>query len=160
MTPPATGPSTQGAREFPQMTPPQAFWRGVATTLTLAVPAALLNLWLVEGDKGDSRTPLAMLLWIVILLGAGAGGWATIRLSEQAPLSYAAGSAALAYVVVQGFGVIRRVVAGDHISWLGYPFLMLLMATCGMLGGMFARRWTQQNTSSTTGSSSGGSAPK
>lgn len=140
-------PLTPVNRQLPQMTPIQAFWRGVTSTLILVVPAALLNQWLVAGNSGGSRTPLAMIFWVVILLGAGAGGWTTIRLAEAAPLSYAAGAAALAYGIVQGFGIVRRLVAGDQISWLAFPFLLLLMATCGMLGGMLARRWLQQNPS-------------
>lgn len=138
---------------LPQLSATQAFWRGVVTTLTLAVPAALLNQWLVSGSDGGDRKPLAMLLWLVILLGAGAGGWATVRLCESAPLSHASGSAALAYALVQGFGIVRRLLAGEPLAWVGYVFLLLLMATCGMLGGMFARRWLQQNTQSEGGTS-------
>jgi hypothetical protein len=52
----------------------------------------------------------------------------------------AALAAAAAYLIVQSVGVVRRLVADEPISWVGYPFLALLMATCGMLGGLFARR--------------------
>ena len=66
--------------------------------------------------------------------------------STRAGLSYAAGAAALAYVVVQGLGVVKRLIWGpDDFSWLGYLFLASLMAMCGMLGGMFGRRWHDQN---------------
>ncbi len=85
-----------------------------------------------------------MLFWVIILLGAGAGGWATIRLCEVAPISYAAASAAIAYGLVQGGGIIHRLIRDKPISWLAFPFLMMLMATCGMLGGMLARRWLSQ----------------
>ena len=81
------------------------------------------------------------MFWALILLGGAAGGWATIRLSPAASLPYPAGAAALSYLVVQAVGVVLRLIDGDSISWLAYPFLALFMATCGMLGGMFARRW-------------------
>ena len=72
-------------------------------------------------------------------------GGRSIRLSSTARLTHAAGAAAAAYVIAQGLGVVLRLARGDELSWVGYPFLALLMATCGMLGGMFARRWQQQN---------------
>lgn len=130
--------------ELPQMPPVQAMLRGTMTALTLVVPAALLNAWLVSGGDGGPRLALAAVLWVIILLGGGSGGWATIRLSEDAPIAYAAAAPAIAYLVVQGVGVVRRLIVGETINWLGYPFLMLLMATCGMLGGIFARRSTRQ----------------
>ncbi len=129
---------------LPQMEPAAALWRGTVTALMLVLPAGLLNLWLVSGDSDGSRTALAMLFWVIILLGAGAGGWATIRLCEVAPISYAAASAAIAYGLVQGGGIIHRLIRDKPISWLAFPFLMMLMATCGMLGGMLARRWLSQ----------------
>jgi hypothetical protein len=126
------------------MTPGQAFWRGVATALVVALPAAVFNQLLVAGGDIEEGSPWVLLFWVLILFGAAAGGWAVIRLSPGAALSYAAGAAATAYVLVQSIGVVRRLVAGDPLSWIAFPFLAVLMATVGMLGGMFARRSMRQ----------------
>jgi hypothetical protein len=124
---------------LPRLTPKQALWRGTVTALVVALPAGVLNQLLVD----DGATFGALVLWLLILLGAAAGGWAVIRLAPDAPLSYAAGAGGFAYVIVQSIGVVRRLIAGDEISWLAFPFLAVLMATCGMLGGMFSRRTTR-----------------
>lgn len=134
-------------RPLPVLTPGQALWRGVVTALVLVLPAGVLNQLLINSGDIEASSPFAILFWILILLGGAAGGWAVIRLSPDAPLSYPAGAAALAYGIVQAIGVLRRLVADETISWLGYPLLALLMATCGMLGGMFARRWQRDGAS-------------
>jgi hypothetical protein len=129
---------------LPDLTPLGALWRGTVTALVVVLPIAVLNNVLVS-DGGSAGSPLVLLLFGLILLGGGAGGWAVIRLSSTAALSHAAGAAALAYVIAQGLGAVLRLLRGDELNWLGYPFAAILMATCGMLGGMLARRWQQQN---------------
>jgi hypothetical protein len=126
--------------QLPELSPPQALWRGAVTALVVVLPLAVLNNVVVAGGEPAS-SPLVLALFGLTLLGGAAGGWATIRLSPAAGLPYAAGAAALAYVVAQGVGVVLRLLRGDDLKLAGYPFLALLMATCGMLGGMFARRW-------------------
>lgn len=127
-------------RPLPEMTPSEAFWRGTVTALVVALPAGIFNQLLVSSGDVGGGSPWAIFFWILILFGGAAGGWAVIRLAPSASRAHAAGAAALAYVVVQSLGVVRRLVAGEDISWLAFPFLALLMATCGMLGGMFAGR--------------------
>jgi predicted permease len=121
------------------VTVPAAIRQGVLTALVLALPAGLLNQFVV--DRSDGRTPFVLLLWVVILFGGAAGGFAVLRLSPAARLSHAAAAAGAAYVIVQTIGVVRRLFVGAPISWLAFPLLATLMATCGMLGGAFARRW-------------------
>lgn len=132
-----------GPRPLPELSPPQALWRGLITALVVVAPVAVLNQFLVDSGDLDPSSPAAFLLWALILFGGAAGGWATIRLSPPASLAYAAGAAALAYIAIQSVGVVLRLLDGRSISWVAYPFLALLMATCGMLGGAFARRWTR-----------------
>lgn len=133
--------SPQTPRPLPELEPLPAMIRGVVTALVLVLPAGVLNQILINSGDIEPTSPAAFFFWILILLGGAAGGWATIRLSPGASLPYPAGAAALAYGVTQAIGVIRRLVADEPISWFAYPFLALFMATCGMLGGMFARRW-------------------
>ena len=113
--------------------------QGVLTALVLALPAGLLNQFVV--DRSGGRTPLVLLLWLVILFGGAAGGFAVLRLAPAANLSHAAAAAGIAYVLVQTIGVVRRLFVGAPISWVAFPLLATLMATCGMLGGAFERRW-------------------
>lgn len=133
--------ASTGQLILPELSPFQALWRGTITALVLVFPAAILNQLVVDGSEGDGIPPAVFFFWMLILLGGAAGGWAVLRLSHAAPLSYAAGAAALSYAIPQTVGVVRRLIADEPISWLGYPMLALLMATVGMLGGMLARRW-------------------
>lgn len=128
-------------QQLPELPPLQAMVRGVVTALVIVAPAAVLNNVLIESGDIEETSPVTFLFWALILLGGAAGGWATIRLSPAASLAYPAGAAALSYVLVQAVGVVLRLIDGDSISWAAYPFLAVFMATCGMLGGMFARRW-------------------
>ena len=123
----------------------QALWRGVVTGLVLVMPAAILNNVLIDEGTIEPGHPATFLFWLFILLGGAAAGWATIRLAPSAQLAHAATAGAGAYLVAQGVGVILRLISGEPISWLAFPFMAILMATCGMLGGMFARKWLQQN---------------
>ncbi|MBS1838252.1 MAG: hypothetical protein JST64_11230 [Actinobacteria bacterium] len=130
--------------DVPELSAPQAFWRGVVTTLVVALPVAILNQLLVSGDDVDKGSPVVILLWILIMFGAAAGGWAVRRLCPAAHLVWSAGAAAAAYAVVQSIGVVRRLIWGGRISWVGYPFLALLMACCGVLGAVYAGRITRR----------------
>lgn len=127
------------------MTPPQALWRGVVTALVVALPVAVFNQILVAGGDVDGDSPAVLLFWLLILFGAAAGGWGVIRLCPTAGLPWAAGSGAIAYVVVQTIGVVARTIRGEDISWIAYPLLLLLMATAAMLGGMFGRYWQRDD---------------
>jgi hypothetical protein len=128
-------------RTLPELTPQQAFWRGVVTTLVVALPVGVFNQILVDSGDIEGGSVASIFFVVLILFGGAAGGWAVIRLSREAPLSYAAYAAAVAYALVQGLGVVKRLIWGPHdYSWFGYLFLASLMAMCGMLGGMFGRR--------------------
>lgn len=126
------------------MSPAQATLRGAVTALVVALPVAVFNQLLVAAGDIESGSPVTVVFWVLILFGGAAGGWAVIRLAPAAALGHAAAAGVLAYVVVQGIGIVRRVVAGDSLSWPAFPFLALLMATAGMVGGMIARRWNAQ----------------
>lgn len=133
-----------------QVSPAQAMWRGAVTAGVVVFPVGILNQFLIDTERVSATSPVVFLLWVLIMLGAAAGGWATIRMSRDAALAYAAGAAAIAYVAVQAIGVIRRLITGGDISWLAYPMLCMLLAICGALGGQFARRWQAPPSSSDT----------
>ena len=133
----------QGVQSLPELSPNAAMWRGTVTALVVALPSAILNEVLQAGAEGGEATAAGLFFNALILFGAAAGGWATLRLSPDAALAHAAGSGALAYVIVQGMGVLSRTLRGEEISWIAYPLLALMMATVAMFGGMFARRWNR-----------------
>ena len=123
-------------------------------TLSVGDPAPEFTLPGTDGTPEGTRDytlssyrgqPLVLVFYALILLGGASGGWAVVRLSSRARLTHAAAAAALAYAIAQGIGVVLRLLRGDPLSWVAYPFLALMMACCGMLGGMFARRWQQQH---------------
>ncbi len=143
---------------LPELTPTQAWVRGTVTALVVALPAGILNQLLVSSGDVAGGSPWAAVFWVLIVFGGAAGGWTVIRLSPRAHLGWAAGAAAAAYVVVQAIGVVRRLAAGEAISWLAYPFLLLLMAVCGMLGGMFAARTVRRYGSPDDGADDDGPA--
>lgn len=128
----------------PELAPAQAYWRGVVTTLVVALPVGILNQLLVSGGDVEAGSAVVLLFWILIMFGAAAGGWAVRRLSPTAHLAWAAGAAATAYALVQAIGVVRRLIQGGRISWVAYPFLALLMACCGILGAIYAGRVTRR----------------
>ena len=136
--------------EMATLSPTQAMWRGAVTALVVALPVAVFNQLLVRGGDVEEGSPVTLFFWLLILFGAAAGGWGVLRLCPEAPLSHAAGAGAIAYVVVQGIGVVSRLMRGEQLSWIAFPLLALLMATASMLGGMFGRRWNRQG-SGTTG---------
>jgi hypothetical protein len=134
-----------GGNVLPELPPLQALWRGIVTGLVLVLPAAILNQYLLDEGTIEPGHPATFMFWILILLGGAAAGWATIRLAPSAQLWHAAVAGAGAYGVAQGLGVVLRLLSDEPISWLAYPFMAIMMATCGTLGGMFARKWMQQN---------------
>ena len=91
--------------------------------------------------SNGGKSPTSFLLTGVILCAASAVGFSVMRLSPDALLMHASAAGFFGYVIVQGIGVVHRLFSGQHISWLAFPFLAMLMATCGMLGGAFERRW-------------------
>ncbi len=126
------------------MTPNAAMVRGAVTALVVAAPVAVFNQLLISAGDIEPNSAPVLLFWLLILFGGAAGGWGVLRLCPEASMAHAAGSGAIAYVEVQSIGVILRLLDGDDISWLAYPFLLLMMATAAMLGGMFGRRWNRQ----------------
>jgi hypothetical protein len=76
-----------------------------------------------------------------ILFCATLGGFGAAKLAPDHAIVNGAAAGALAYLVVQIGGAIRRVIVGAEISNpLGWIYLALLMATMGMGGAALERR--------------------
>ncbi|MCP3909475.1 MAG: hypothetical protein GY713_00820 [Actinomycetia bacterium] len=113
---------------------------GAVAGLVVIVPAALAAQLLIDHDSGWR---VKALFTAVILFGLLAAGFGGARVGHLAPLSNGILSAMLAWAVVQGFGVVRRLIAGDDVSWGAVVFAGMLAATTGVVGATFAN-WFQR----------------
>jgi putative membrane protein (TIGR04086 family) len=122
---------------------------GTAVTLAIAVPPAVVVQIMDDGDDmaASNWTRAAFLL---ILVGFAAGGWVAARRQPAAPLAHGAAAAFLAWVIVQGVGIVRRLVTGDDLAWLGFVFAALLAASTGAVGGLLADRYRHRSGRGTT----------
>lgn len=111
-----------------------AVGRGMALALAIVVPAALVQLAI-------GSPALRSLLFIVVLVGFGAGGHRAARLAPAAPFTNAALAALAAFALAQLVGlVVGTLTGGDGIAPVRLAFLGLLATSCGMVGAMAALR--------------------
>ncbi len=124
---------------------PKIDWSIVKTAalsgLVLLVPLALLNQWIISEESTNFAKLGFFGAFMVAFAAAGYGGG---KLAPHAPMAHGAFGAAGSYVVIQTFGVIRRLLAGDPINFVGYPLQMFIAAGCGVLGAAFAD-WIQRS---------------
>lgn len=114
----------------------EAVGRGAALALAIVVPAALLQLLIGVGA-------LRSALFIVVLVGFGAGGRRAARLGGAAPYTNAAVAALVAFVVAQVVGLVVSVASGGAgPTPVRVAFLAMLATSCGMVGAWLALRRT------------------
>ncbi len=111
--------------------------RGALGAGLIAGPMAIIML-IVGSQRELSGTNLLLLFFGIILGGFAYGGFVAARSIESTPLMHAALAALLCYAVIQGFGIVRRGLAGDEIGWIGVLARALLASTFGMVGGFWA----------------------
>ena len=110
---------------------------GAVVALVVAVPPAVAaQVWSDRGTLED--TNWVLLLFALVLLAFIAGGWVSARQARIAPLLNGAVAAVVAFLVVQGYGVARRLADGDELRWLGMVVAGLLAASCGTVGAVLA----------------------
>lgn len=119
---------------------PRAVAAGAGVALAICVPAALLAQLLDESDTVDDNSSWLIVLFGVILVGMGIGGYVAANLRLDAPLTNSAVAALAAYLLVQTIGAVRLLAAGDDVTWAAIPFFALLSASAGMAGGLLADR--------------------
>lgn len=108
---------------------------GAAVTILLALPPALIGL--VRADDELNGSGWVPLIFFWTLAAFVVGGFVAARPQPHAPLAHGAVAVLLAYAVVQGIGAVVDV-NDDGVAWLSIPFLALLAASTGMIGGMVA----------------------
>jgi putative membrane protein (TIGR04086 family) len=110
---------------------------GAALTIVLAVPPAVLGVVLSEDDSMEG-SPWVPVLFAWIVASFLVGGFIAARAQPHAPLAHGALAALLAFVLVQGVGVIRHLVTGEDVKWVSIAFAMLLASSTGTVGGIVA----------------------
>jgi putative membrane protein (TIGR04086 family) len=110
---------------------------GAAITIALAVPPALIGVVLSEDDsmEGSAWVPV-LFAWIVLAFFVG--GFFAARTQPHAPLAHGALAALLAYVLVQGVGVVRHLITDEDVKWVSIAFAALLASSTGTVGGIVA----------------------
>lgn len=125
---------------------PKIDWLTVRTSasagLMIIIPSAILSAVII-GD--DGAFAWSVLFAFLILLGFFVAGFGAGRLRSDTPMMHGSLSAISCYVVVQVFGVIRRLVAGESINPISYPLFLMIAATCGIAGAVFAD-WSARKT--------------
>jgi hypothetical protein len=117
---------------------PRAVAIGAGIALAIGVPAAILAQVLDEAGTVDDDSSWLLVLFGVILLGMGIGGYVAATRRLDAPLTNGALAALGAYLLVQAIGAIRLLLAGDEVTWMAIPFFALLSTSAGMAGGLVA----------------------
>lgn len=117
---------------------PRAVAAGAGVALAICVPAALLAQVLDEAGTVDDDSSWLLVLFGVILLGMGIGGFVAANRRLDAPLTNSALAALAAYLLVQTIGAIRLLASGEDVTWVAIPFFALLAASAGMAGGLVA----------------------
>lgn len=116
---------------------PRAVLVGAAVSLAIAVPPAVLAQIQSDRDALEGSN-WVLILFAVVLAAFVVGGYVAAKRAAAEPLTNGAVAALLGYVLVQGYGIVRRLADGDEIRWLGILFAALLAASCGTVGAILA----------------------
>ena len=110
---------------------------GALVSTAIVLPGAFLN-DAVKPDDHEDPSAAVYVAYLLILGGFFLGGYVAGRLQPNPPMIHGAVAAALAYLALQGIFLVRRLVADESVAVLGILFLTLLVASCGMGGGLLA----------------------
>ncbi len=117
-----------------------AVWRPALSVCVFLLPVGILQTVLVHDKSIAKGGGVNLLLFGVILFLTAVAGFGAGRLTSYDLAKHGAAAGALAYAIVQGVGIIHHVIIGESLDPVGYVYLGLLSATCGMLGAMLERR--------------------
>lgn len=111
---------------------------GFAVAVVLALPAGIGAQILADSDT--ERGPAQGALFAAVVFAFTLGGWVAAKPNRDTPQFHGAVAAFAAFAAIQAIGVVRRLLSGDDINLGGIAFNGLLAASCGLLGGLIARR--------------------
>ena len=126
-----------------------AIWRAAITTCTFAVPLGLLQQYLLDSGDLHPTDATNLVIYLAIFFCGALGGYAAAGLAPTSHLQNGAAAAALATVMIQAVGAVRRLIVGVPISNpIAWIFMALLMATFGMFGAYIHRTTHSQSSDS------------
>ena len=111
---------------------------GAVIAIGIAVPPILLYQGLHSADVIGDDSPLALVFYVIAMVGFGTGGFVAGSKRPDAPILHGALAALAAFSTVQLISVARQLVRGDDISLLKIVFNALLAYGLGALGGYVA----------------------
>jgi cadmium resistance protein CadD (predicted permease) len=123
---------------------PKAVAVGAGVALAVCVPAAILAQVLDDAGTVDDDSSWLLVLFGVILVGMGIGGFVAANRRLDAPLTNGAVAALAAYLLVQTIGAVRLLATGGDVTWIAIPFFALLSSAAGMTGGLVADHRARQ----------------
>ncbi|MGH9119198.1 MAG: TIGR04086 family membrane protein [Acidimicrobiales bacterium] len=116
-------------------------WRaiglGALVAMAISVPLAIVSQVISDYGDGDGAG-IVVLFYFVVLAGLAVGGFVAGSRRPEAPLTHGILAAVVAYVVVQGIGLIVNLARGDDVSIVALVFNAGLAAAMGLLGGWLA----------------------
>ena len=118
-----------------------ALLAGIVTAVIISVPAALIGQAIDDPSTSDNPSAAALILVAVVLVGLGAGATvAAVRQEVGAPLVHGIVTALVTFVLVQGIGVIRHLIANEDVLWSRVLSSALLSMVAGTIGGLIGAR--------------------
>jgi putative membrane protein (TIGR04086 family) len=115
----------------------RAIGLGALVAMAICVPLAVVSQIISDYGNGDAAG-VVVVFYFVVLAGLAAGGFVAGSRRPETPLSHGILAAVVAYVVVQGIGVLVNLARGDDISVVAIVFNAGLAAAMGLLGGWLA----------------------
>ena len=107
---------------------------GVMIIAMFAGPCVIASQILADHKSGTSAAPI--LLFLGVVFGFSLGGFGAARTRPDAPLMHGALAAAAAFAIIQTFGAIRRLSAGQNVHPLGIAFNFMVAVVAAMIGSM------------------------
>ncbi len=115
--------------------------------LFVLVPSIIV-LTLVLDDSASSGW--IYLFGLLLVFGFLTAGYGAGRARSDTPMIHGAIAGLSCYVVIQLFGAISRLVRGETINPLQYPFLAVFSAALGASGALFADWYRRKGLRSST----------
>ena len=114
-------------------------WRAVFAGARLAVLVAAAAIVVAQAITSLTEGDANLLLYLVLLVGLGAGGRAAARRRPDSPLTHGALAALAAYVVLIAVITAIRLALGREVADpVSLVFNALMAASAGIFGGYLA----------------------
>lgn len=114
-----------------------ALVKGAAVAIAVCLPVALLAEVVIDPDDPSGW---AIPLYLGVLIGFVLAGSVAGREAATSPLVTGALAALAGFGVIQGIGIVVRLVGGDDVVVASIVFTALLAYGCGLTGAVMGER--------------------